>query len=261
MPETVYAPPAPLPGARPSAVTTVAVVNIVMALLCGFSSLSTILQPALVRVQQASMRRAQETTNAQFRQQIEQLRRQRAQTTDPAQRRQIDATIKQVEAMKMPDMSRLAGAFAVPTWYCFWAGGAGLVINCLLLISGIGLLSMARWARLLAIAAAAGWIVYSLATTAAALFLIAPRMGRGFRMVMSEVLSQIPPGQPAPPIPDLGGVMEGVVGVSSIGTLIISCAWPVAAIVLLTGRSVREAFRDGLNRQDAKNANSGEGTG
>ncbi len=229
---------------RPGSVTAVAIVNIVMAVLCGCSSLWMVATPAFMKMQQGMMESFSKQVEADINRRVAQLRQDRARAT-PEQQQRIDREIAQIQSEKMPDMSKFYGAFTSPSVKSFYllSGIAGCLINLLFLISGIGLFSMSQWARKLAIGACVAAIVFALVSAVFNVLVIAPAMGQSMQEMMTEIQKISPPGQPTPPMPDMGGMMKFFSAAGSIFYLLIQCAWPVTAMILLSTKTSQDAFR------------------
>jgi hypothetical protein len=146
---------------RPGLVTTVAIVNIVFGVVCGCLSLGTMALPTVMEKIGAYAENLQKDMSAKMRQIEEEARNA---ITDPAERKRLDEQFGRYQSPPMPDMRKFSRAFFTPPVKEFFviAGAVDGTIKLIFLISGIGLLCMARWAKKLAIGASIASIVVAL---------------------------------------------------------------------------------------------------
>ncbi|MCS6858883.1 MAG: hypothetical protein NZT92_01025 [Abditibacteriales bacterium] len=234
---------------RPTSVTAVAVINIILGVLCSCSSLSMTATPAIMSAYQQSMTPMMKQVKQQFeadkRREIARLRAERQQATTAEERQQIDEKIKTWQAMKTPDMRKFFGLFTAPQVATFYVvtGIIGCLLNLLLLIAGIGLFPLAEWARKLSIAASVMGIIFTLTSNAFNVFVITPTMAPSLQAMMTEIQKMSPPGQPPSPGTNMGAMMQVWTALWSGIYCLLLCGWLVAVIVILSNRRVRDTFR------------------
>jgi uncharacterized protein YacL len=240
---------------RPTSVTAVAVINIILGVLCGCSSLSMMVTPAMMSMYQKVMSPMMKQITQQFeadkRREIARLRSERKEATTQEEREQIDAEIETWKSLKMPDMSKFYSAFTTPKVTTFYvaAGIVGCLINLLFLISGIGLFYVAEWARKMSITASVVCIVATLVSTVFNFIIVIPATAQSLQDMMTEMQKMMPPGQSPPPLMDMGGMMQVWTAIWSGFYCLLLCGWLVAAIVMLSQSRVREAFHTAEVRQ------------
>jgi len=242
---------------RPTSVTAVAIINIILGVLCGCSSLWMIVTPAMMsayqRVMSPMMKQMTQQFEADKRREIARLRSERKEATTQEEREQIDAEIATWKAMKMPmpDLSKFYSAFTTPKVTTFYiaVGLVGCLINLLFLISGIGLFYVAEWARKMSITASVACIASTLVSTVFNFFVVTPAMARSMQDMMTGMQKMMPPGQSPPPLMDMGRMMQVWTDIWSGFYCLLLCGWLVAAIVMLSQSRVREAFRTAKVRQ------------
>lgn len=184
---------------RPTSVTAVAVINLILGVLCSCSSLGMTATPALMSAYQRSMTPMMQQINRQFeadkRREIARLRAERQKATTPEERQQIDEEIKMWQAMKMPDINKFFGAFTAPQVATFYVntGILGCFLNLPFLILGIGLFSLAEWARKLTIAASVVGILFTLASNVFNIFVVTPTMTPALQAMMTEMQKRCRP--------------------------------------------------------------------
>jgi hypothetical protein len=247
-----YPPPPPQyqpPLRRPGTVTTVAVMSILFGVVCGCGSIYSIFMPSMMQMQRGMMGSMQEQIERDFeterRRTIERLRDERDTATTPEDQQRIDEEIRRNEGRQAPDMQKMTTMMVPPGSEKFYvvSGIVAALINLVFLVSGIGLFPMMEWARKLNIAASVIDIFYTLASTAYNIAVIGPAMGRGMQEMMQEIQKSAPAGTPPPPMPEMGTLMQMMMGVGASVMAFIIIAWLVAAICMLSTRRVKEAFR------------------
>jgi hypothetical protein len=123
-------------------------------------------------------------------------------------------------------------AQAVPGYRAYQIGQplVGLLLSVLLLVSGIGLLNMQRWARTLAILWAVLMILLEVGSTAFHLLIVSPAMTRALR--------NVPLG---PGIPD-ASVIVGITNVVMVVFAILLSAYALILLLMMLRQTVRAAF-------------------
>lgn len=243
------APPAP-PGrpAKPTALVVLGVLNIMLSVCCGFSSVTTGATPLFVGFQRGAMKSMIEQAQAESARaredEIRRLEDEKRHTNDPQRRDEIDRSIERLKAQPedVPDMMGMYDPLtegSAPAFFIAY-GVSGTIFNILLFISGIGLLGVARWSRRLAMVAAVLIMVQMAAYSAYNAFVLGPAMGHSFQNMMDQMNQSAPPG--GPPMPDMSAFMALSSGFGSVIALILGCVWPVIILILLNTRDVKRAF-------------------
>lgn len=230
---------------RPTAVTVIAISNIVFALLCSCVYCTWTAMPAMMDFQKPVFRQIEREIEAEQKKEIARLLQKRQAAKTQQERQQIDAQIIAIKAAKMPEMSKLFEAFTAPQMKAFYygVGIVGIVLNLLFLVSGVGLLAMASWARKLAIGVSILRILEVLFSTAYNIFVIAPAMGQAMQEWFEAMQKAVPPGAPPPPMPNMTAFMQFWSVMGSLFTMVLHCAWPTVVLIVLFLPSVQEAFR------------------
>ncbi len=231
---------------RPTAVTIIAIGNIVFALLCICISCSWFATPIMAEFQKSMFQWAEQWYEAEQKKEIARLLQKRQAAKTQQEKQQIDAKIAAIKASTIPNMSKIFGAFTTPQMkaYFYGIGAIGTVLNLLFLVSGIGLLSMASWARKLAIGASIAYILEHLFSTVYNTVVIAPIMGQAMHEWFKEMQQMAPPGAPPPPpMPSMVTLMKIWSMAGGLFSMALYCAWPITVLVVLFLPHVREAFR------------------
>ncbi len=139
---------------RPGLVTAVAIVNIVFGLLCGCLAVMTMATPTLV---QKGFGFAQEVQNHA----LQTLRESGKALDETESQKRADEQFARTHSDLLSAQAKFVNTFATPRMKASYAisGGVDGLLRLLLLISGIGLLCMAGWARRLAIGVSIALIV------------------------------------------------------------------------------------------------------
>jgi len=244
-------------SAESGAPKTIDIMNIMFAcglLLCGMCMGLQILGQSLLgpmmAAQQpqfeAEMKRAREQQIAELEERLD-----TAETEQQEQeiQREIDQ-LKQMPLPKMPDMTKLWG-MNDPRIFGYYAGdvATGMVLNVLLLVSGIGLLSYRQWARKLAIWVAGLKILRLGVLCVVGVVVVAPAMAKNFTAFMEEMEKQMeqappqapPPGPPQQDMEQVGEAMGTFFAGWSLGMLVLGSIYPVIVLVVLQRDDVRRA--------------------
>ncbi len=238
-----------LPQAAPrrsGAITTVAIVSILLGLCCGIGSLYQIFYPQVMEMQKTSMavqqKQIESDINASKTRRIEELRQER-ETADDARKAEIDGKIAKEEAKKAPDITKLITAMAPPQAGTFFriSGITGALIQALLLASGIGLLSLRRWAWTGNIAASVLQILLSVGTFAYQVTVLGPSLKQAMADFMNDVGANAEGAEKAQ-IESMVGMMGTTMNVMSGIGMFLGVLWFSIAISLLCTRRSREIF-------------------
>src|SRR5262249_7718006 len=114
----------------------------------------------------------------------------------------------------------------------------------LLLISGIGLVTVKEWGRKLGVCIAALKIARLLGLYGFSIIVIVPITTQRLIQMVEEMQQNFPPGQRAnagAPIADMAKVMGTMMTVSFVAMIVLGAIYPVVALVVLTRPSVKAA--------------------
>lgn len=227
---------------RPTAVTVVAIGNIVFALLCNCIYFTWVATPVVMEIQKSVFQQIGQQFEAERKKEIARLLQKRQVAKTQQEKREIDAQIAAIKAAKVPDIGK---ALTTPQTKAFYYGVGvfGLVLNLLFLVSGIGLLAMASWAYKLAIVASALRILEQMFSAAYHTFVIAPATGQIVQGWLDLMRKMTPPSSPPPPALDMITAVQVWSAIGSFYSLALYCAWPITVLVILFLPHVREAFR------------------
>lgn len=123
---------------------------------------------------------------------------------------------------------------------------AGIVLNVIMIVSGVGLVALAEWARRLAIVTAWLKIARWTAMTVATIFVILPITTEAMQPLNRSIQAQTtgrPGGPPSPSmvIANLTQISVVISVVSSIGTALVASVYPACLVWFLTRPPARAA--------------------
>jgi hypothetical protein len=212
------------------------------ACLCfnGWSILSSIANPMLMGPMQA----AGEKDRAEIQEQIGDLEQEREQTSDPGRLREIDSEIQGLRlAEQMINIYSMMSGEDMKGFLAFSISDTiiNLLLNLAFLAGGVGLLVLAPWGRrvslIVAILKILATIIYSLLFV----FVFWPVMTEVMTSTMESIMV-VPPGGSGPP-PEFLEVMMEIGGILvALITILAGCLYPVALLVLLNLREVKECL-------------------
>jgi hypothetical protein len=227
---------------------TTGTLNIIFAsfvlFFVAFQIAMTFLAPMLIDFAQSSIREGQAKAEASRKQQIEALKADEAEAKTEAEKGRIRGEIKAIEARPAaagPDMKALMGQMDNPVIRAYtWTDMiTALILNVLMLASGIGLLRLKESARRLAI-----WVAgLKLARLAALLLIqmvfILPMTTKMQREMFAQMGASGAPNAQAMEMTAKMGAAASVAMTVIISVL--AMIWPIVMIVLLTRPGSRAA--------------------
>jgi hypothetical protein len=242
---------------NPQVPRTLGILNIVfgaLLILAGvYSLVMTIYGPQFQKAMFQGMEKVQATEKADRASKIAELKRKEAEAKTQEDKDSLKAEREELEKAGQPDVTVMMNDIA--NWnpladlrvaiYTYSEIIAALVLNILMIISGIGLLSLSEWARKLAIWVAwlkiARWIVMTIVV----LVLILPITVEKTQKMWDTIQAQAQPGSGGRPVAfPLGGMaqMTAVMGaVSQVFSLLFASIYPVVVIWFLTRPRTRAA--------------------
>jgi hypothetical protein len=244
----------PVPDVIPDSATpkTFGVLNIVFALVlmaCGACyGMQLAVQPLMAPFTAAQQQQVQAAMNAERAAALRKLDEQEKAAKSDEEKAQIQAKRKVVAAQPVPQ---------IPDISKFWTGNTrltgyfvadiitGLVLNVLLFISGIGLLSIREWARVLAVWVAGAKIVRLVALYGYFLIAVVPVLANTMKGFFEEMFKNQPQGAGAPSpqqLEQMVSVMGIVWTVSAIAVAGLGMIYPAILLWQLNRRAVKAAF-------------------
>jgi hypothetical protein len=241
-------------GPKTAIPKTIGILNIVfgsLLLLCAVcSALNLAIQPALGPMFAAQQQQFQQVQQADRQQKLDQLEKEEQAAKNKEEKAAVQArhkALKDQPLVKMPDMTKFTQD---PTFQAYGIADAvtGLILNILLVVSGIGLLSLKEWARRLGLWVAALKIVFLFVLYGIFIVVVVPRVTEAFTSVFREMMDEMaktaPPGQPVPGKADLeqmGTILGLVYTGGAIVMIIFGVIYPVVMLVLLSRPRVKAA--------------------
>lgn len=142
------------------------------------------------------------------------------------------------------DMAQMSQASSDPRmiWYGFIDGLSGIILNVMLMVSGVGLLRFWPSARALAVWTLALKLVRLVLVYGYAAVVVAPLMAEAQGKVAEQMLSAQGAGAGGPP-PGFFAVFYGVMyTVMAIGMVLLGSIYPAIALWILSRKPVKAAF-------------------
>jgi len=116
---------------------------------------------------------------------------------------------------------------------------AGLILNVLLVISGVGLIKLKEWGRKLSLWAAGLKLGRLVVVAVYQVVVIAPLMAGQMKGMMDAMAQQAGPG--APPMGGFAAMMAGMQSAAAVAGFIFASIYPIVVLVCLTRQSARAA--------------------
>jgi hypothetical protein len=231
---------------------TLGVLNILFALVlmaCGTCyGMQIALQPLMAPLTAAQQQQVQAAVDAERAAALQKLDQQEKAAKSDEEKAQLQARRKAVAAQPVPK---------IPDFTKIWTGDqrliayfvsditSGLLLNILLFISGIGLLSLRGWARLLALWVAGAKILRLLALTAFFMLAILPGLANRMKGIFEEMFQNQPAGSGAPSREQLETMVAAMSIVSTVWILalaVFGVIYPAILLWQLNRERVKAAF-------------------
>jgi hypothetical protein len=228
---------------RPTSVTVVGIIAIIMAVLCGCGYIGVASAPLMTTFQSKMFTFMIEEKQKTKRMRIATLEQQREEA-DEEDAAAIDQQIAQLQAKKSPDFQAFLDA-TMPRSLVITSvlvGILGLCIQGAFLVAGIKLFSMTPWARSLTINASIAAIVLVVAFNLYSIFFVYPETTAATQKFMAE-LEQMSSSGGTSQTPNMSGFMMITSTAGSIFNIAMHIAWPIVAIILLSSPKVKAAFQ------------------
>lgn len=223
-------------------------------LLCGAcGSVSMLMQVAMAPLSEGYQRTMVEALKAQRQQErdksIAELKVQEEAAVTEEEKAQLAAQRQTLEAQPIVDLpvADMMGMYREPTFIGYLVADTitGLVLNALLLTSGIGLLAAKSWARKLAIWVAALKIARLVFVYGFAIAFVVPTFSKQMGKVAEQMVGQLPSRPGAPPMPPAGQTIATAYGIaltsSAVLMILFGAIYPVIMLWVLTRPKVKAA--------------------
>lgn len=232
--------------ADPHTARTLGVLNIVYALglMCGGLCVNLIfMSPTLFSYVAVKVGEDQAAREAKRQATIEKLVEQEKSAADEDAKKEFREAREEMESS--PDFNPFKGSFLTDArfrdprimGYFVFDMLSGILLNLLMLISGIGIYGLKRWGRYLGFFVAFSKILRLALLAVLSTLVIAP--------VMSEFVTAIETALPEKGIPSVASQVAGMMVASSWIVMLLGSIYPLITILCLKRASVRESFRLG----------------
>ena len=247
----------PMPERRPKTTIpkTIGTLNIVFGslLMLGAicSGLGLAMQSAMGPMMAAQQQQFQQMQEADRAQKLQELHDREKAAADENEKAAIQAQQKALKAMpvsKVPDMAKFAQDADLQTGYIIADVVTGLLLNILLIVSGIGLLSFKEWGRRLGLWVAAAKIIRLVALYGYFIVVVVPNVTKAlttmFKDMFEEAAKAAPPGQRVPGAAEMEQMGTGM-GIFytafAVGMMILGVIYPIIVLILLSRSRVKAA--------------------
>src|SRR5262245_14325049 len=263
-------PEPPAEESNPSAARTIGVLNIVfgsLLLLCVIcSGLNLAMQSAMGPMFAGQQQQMQQAIEQEWKAKVNELEAQEKAAKDEKEKQELRARQQALRAQpqpKMPDFTKLTGDQHF-LGYTIADVATGIILNVLLLISGIGLVRLKEWGRKMANWTAALKIVRLVALNSYFALVVVPVFVHGFTSIFQEMFEEMgkagPPGQRMPGQAELTqmGTMIGVMmTVYAVALVIFGVIYPIVVLCVLTRPRVKAACKPTTSGQPIADSRSG----
>jgi hypothetical protein len=215
-----------------------------MLLFVAIQITMTLLAPMLIEFAQSSVRVAQAKAEASRKQQIAALKKDEAEAKTEEEKKQIRGQIEAIEAQPQPagpDMKALMGQMDTPVMRAYtWTDMVtALILNVLMLASGIGLLRLKEKARRLAIWVGGLKIARQAIAMLIQIIFILPMSTKMQQEMIAEMGTSGAANAQAMQMTAKLGAAAGVA--MTVLFAVLAMIWPILMIVLLTRPGSRAA--------------------
>jgi hypothetical protein len=237
-----------------SAPKTIGILNIIFAallLLCGVcSGMNIMMQSAMGPMMAMHQQQFQQALEAERQEQIQRLQAQEQAAQDEQEKADLRAQQERLKAQPLPRMPNIMGFMQDPLVQGYYIVDifSGLLLNALLLISGIGLVGMKEWGRVTALWTAGLKIVRLVVLygffAVVGVPVIVQQFTAMFRQMLDEFGRMAPPGQKMPgpnELAQMGTGMGIMMTASAVAIIIFGVIYPVIMLIVLTRPNVKAA--------------------
>ncbi len=237
---------------------TIGVLNIIfgaLLLMCAlWQSLQLLANASFGPMMMAWQQQFQQAMQAERQKQLQQLQEQEKAAQEEKAKAELRNKQKALQAQpipKMPDMTRFLRDSTFQA-YMIVEVATGMILNILLVISGIGLVGYKEWGRQLALWVAALKIVCLVGFNTYYALVIVPEIADQFtgwfREFFDEMAKAAPPGQKMPgagEIAQIGTVLGIMLTAFAIGMVLFGVIYPVIVLIALTRPRAKAACASG----------------
>jgi hypothetical protein len=231
----------------PRVIGTLNIIFAICLLLCGACyGLQVLMQSAMAPMMAAQQQQFQAAMAAERQKEIHNLREEEKAAKTDEEKAQIQAQIKAFQAQPlptMPDMTKLTKDVRVQG-YCLADIVTGMVLNVVMLISGIGLVGLKEWGRVTALWVAAIKIVRLVVLYGVFIVVIVPIITKQFIEIFEEMAKAAPPGAGGPGAQEMetaGTFMGYMMTGTGIAIMIVGAIYPAVVLWLLSRPRVKAA--------------------
>jgi hypothetical protein len=237
---------------------TIGTLNIIfgclLILMAICSGLNLAMQPVMNSIMTAQRQQVEQAMEVERQAELRQLEQQEKATKDPKKKADLQAQQQNLKAQplpKMPDIAKFTGDRRM-LLYGLTDVVTGIVLNTLLVVSGIGLLYLKEWARRTALWVAGLKVVCLVATYGYFAMVIAPSMGQQFVGMFEDMAQGMPPGQGPgqAQVAQFGTILVTVIVIGSLVAILLGSVYPIVILSLLTRPRVRIACTAPGNTND-----------
>jgi len=256
-------PPFPEQRPRTAIPKTIGILNIVfgsLLLLCGIcSGLGLAMQSAMGPMLAVQQKQFQQMMEADRQRKLQELQDREQAAQNEEEKAAIQARQKALKAQPLPKMPDIAKFSQQVGFQAYWIVDVvtGLILNILMVVSGIGLLHFKEWGRQQGLWVAALKIVRLVAVYGFFILVVVPNMAKAFTTMFQEMAAEMaktaPPGQRVPGPAEMGqmGTLLGIWYTAfAIGMIILGVIYPVIVLILLSRPRVNSACAPAALAQD-----------
>jgi hypothetical protein len=242
---------------RPKTATpkVIGILNIVfgsLLMLCGICfGLSLAMQFTMAPMFAMQQQEFQQLQQADRAQKLKDLENREQAAQDEKEKAAIQAQQQALKAqplLKLPDMAKFTEAAGLQT-YTIVDVVTGLILNILMVVSGIGLVSYKAWGRRLGLWVAACKIVRLVIVYGFFILVVVPNLSKALTEMFQEMFAQMaqaaPPGGPRIPgqaeLAQMGTVFGTMYSGMAIGMIVLGVVYPVLVLIFLSRPHVKAA--------------------
>jgi hypothetical protein len=229
---------------------TLGILNIVFGVLLLFCALwsgaSMAMQSAMIPAMARQQQQMQKTIEAERKAELDKLRDLEKASKNAQEKAELQRQQKILLSQPTPQLPDFSKLSTNPRTRVFALVDAttGLLLNILMIISGIGLLAWKEWARLTALGVAAVKLLRLVGLYTFFAVAVVPTISQQFRELFEEVAKTAPP-DPNAPGPEQFAAMATAISVAMVGyaifMILFGSIYPIVVLALLTRRRVKAA--------------------
>ncbi len=204
------------------------------------------LMPVIMQMSGEVVKQAQTKAEEQRKAALETLKQEAAQAKTPEEKAQIERRRNKLEStpsVTVPDLSKVTDMMKAPAYQAYvWTDMvSGLVLNVVMLVSGIGLLRLKESGRRLALWTFGLKIVRLCGLALMMIVIVIPITSRMTSEMMASVAKSGPGAPPTAMFVDMAKIQAVLGSVQAVLGAVFGSIWPIIGIVLLTRPGSRAA--------------------